>query len=235
VDITPALFIRNEEYWIYYVLRDLFEVFDEVVLYDTGSADHTLSIVEDLAGRYSNSKLTLLCEDLGDDPNRIGNCPNVLRSMVTTEWMLLIAGDEIWGESQLRALLEMTPPNDSTVGMCNGRNVVYDNGVWMEREGFSADRLFNSDVNWIATEYPFEAHGLEDKAKAGHVFHTDFDRSYFWHTRYLSRSALDDRTFMRDEKLMYYPNAEDLRPIPVDWIGEVASWPNPYLGVASEL
>lgn len=233
MNVTPALHVKNEEYWIYYVLRDLFKVFGHVVMIDTGSTDCTVEIAQATAAQFS-SRLDLEIVNMGNDAFAIGNCPNMLRERVpVNHWMLLVDGDEIWGETQLRALLEIEPIAGTLVGMCNGRNVTTENGQMREREGFSADRLFASPVRWLRrTDYPFQSHGLEDKVHRGLVFHTNFERSYFWHVRHLDRSSRDAETFYRSRKFKFFGTGVVRRELPADWIGEIGPWPNPYLGVS---
>ncbi len=231
LSLTPAMHIRNEEYWLYYVLRGLCAVFDSVFILDTGSTDNTLAIIDYTAKKVNHAKVTLIQENYGNNAVAIGNCPNILREIVPTDWMLLVDGDEVWGKQQLRALTEITPPPDTLVGMCNGRNLVNANGKLMEREGFSADRLFYRTVRWnVRRDYPFQSHGLDDKWKRNQVFHSNFEQSYFWHVRHLQRSSQDDRAFFRNTKQGYFPDAGNHRELPEDWLGEVDySWPNPYL------
>lgn len=232
MDITPALHVKNEEYWIHYVLRDLLKVFDEVFMLDTGSTDRTVEIAEATA-ELVGGELHLVVEDMGNDRHRIGNAPNTLIESVQTEWMLLVDGDEIWGQNQLQALQEIEPSGGWLVGMCNGRNLIDMDGVLKEREGFSADRLFHRTVRWDKrTDYPFQSHGLEDKCEAGQVFHTNFERSYFWHVRHLQRSSLDSEACYRYTKKDYFPQPDLLRELPENWLVDInAEFPNPYLGV----
>jgi hypothetical protein len=118
--------------------------------------------------------------------------------------------------------------------MCNGRNLMDVNGVLMEREGFSADRLFHRSVRWNKRQdYPFQSHGLEDKCKYGQVFHTNFERSYFWHVRHLMRSSKDTEASYRAVKKDFFPNPTIQRELSVDWLtGINPEFPNPYLGVS---
>jgi hypothetical protein len=228
--ITPALHVKHEEYWIHYVLRDLFKVFGCAVMLDTGSIDATCDIAVKTARQYG-ADLTLIQEQMGNDAVAIGNCPSRLREMVKTKWMLLVDGDEIWREMQLRTLIDQTNilSEQYEVVMFNGRNLTDKDGVLMERDGFVADRLFGPEVRWhLRQDYPFQSHGLEERDRAGRVFRADHTTLYFWHVRHLKRSLHDDAAYFRNHKLGYYPivNSFDL---PKDWIGEISEYPNPYL------
>lgn len=211
--ITPAIFLKNEEYWIYYVLCDLAKCFDEIIVLDTGSTDGTLDILR------STKKVTLIEKQYGQKAKKIGNSPNVLRSLVTTEWMLLIAGDEIWRESQLRKLIELTAeiPDEKTVGMVTGRNIGFDDGKFFEFAGTSADRLFRKSIKWHKTDYPDESHGLHDRLAREEVEYLPVN---YWHVRDLQRSSQDEATYYRTKKIDYYERTQR-KDLPADWLGEI--------------
>ena len=103
-NVTPALMVKNEDYWIHYVLRDLFKVFPQVMLLDTGSTDRTKEIALATVNG-TGSTLLLIEENYGSDANKIGNGRNIMRQNCATHWMFLIDGDEIWREDKLQNVL----------------------------------------------------------------------------------------------------------------------------------
>lgn len=225
-DITPALMVKNEEYWIHYVLRDLVTVFPRVLMIDTGSTDRTVEIAW-LTAYSGDTDFILIEEDLGDDAEQIGNCRNVMRQRIETEWMFLVDGDEIWTHAQLEALLALDVPAEKQVVMALGLNLTEKDGVIFQRDKWNADRLFRPSVKWDMTLYPFESHNLYDKADAGQLIYTE---AFFWHVRHLRRSSKDGEAFYRAEKRGYYPWDGELTPIPVDWLGELGPHENPFTG-----
>jgi hypothetical protein len=227
-DVTPAIFLRNEAYWVYYVVRDLLKVFGRLVVLDTGSDDSTPDLIR-MAAEEIGGTLTMRLERYGNDSRLIGNAPNVLRQMVGTEWMLLCGGDEIWCEEQLTVILASDIPEGCTIGMVCGRNVEDVDGQLVERDRFSADRLIGRGVAWNG-DYPFESHGLERRIRAGEVHYLDGNAAYYWHVRHLERSPQDWVTFYRDRKQNFFPWNGDRVPLPDTWLGEVRDdIPNPYL------
>jgi glycosyltransferase involved in cell wall biosynthesis len=231
IDVTPALHLKNEEYWIGYVLRDLFRVFGHVIMLDTGSTDRTIEIALDVA-KSVGGELTLLQEDMGDDADRIGRCSTRLREMVTTHWMLLVDGDEIWTEPCLRALLENLPSDDKHVGMVTGRNIAFHDGKLMLRDLWSADRLFAPGIRWDKnTSYPFQSYGLSSELSDGLVYYVPDQRVFFWHTRHVARSSKDNETFFRVHKQGYFPYDGPYSELPVDWLTDINPiYDNPYFG-----
>ena len=228
--ITPALHVRNEQYWIHYVLRDLFSIFGRAVMIDTGSTDDTVGIAKHLA-RAMNADLTLIEENMGSDALRIGNCPNRLREMINTPWMLLVDGDEIWRERELDSLCAQVAilPAGTEVIMFNGRNLLAQNGQLMERDGFWADRLFGQEVRWhLRRDYPFQSHGLEERDARNAVFRAS-PGVFFWHVRHLSRSPKDEDAFFRTTKKHYFA-VQEVMELDSDWLGVISpGGGNPYL------
>lgn len=200
--------------------------FPTVILLDTGSRDSTKAIATVLKNA-TNSNLIMIEKNYGDNPNLIGNSPNMLREACPTEWMLLVGGDEIWPVQQLRDLKEhvANAKPGTEVGMATGKNVVWQ-GDWFERDAFSADRLFRPGVVWDNVRYPFEGHNLERRIQRGAV---EYWPVYFWHVRHLRRSTIDNQTYYRDRKQPFFPYAGELKPIEdKHWFGE-PSYVNPYM------
>lgn len=230
--ITPAIFCKNEEYWIHYVLRDLLKTFECVVMLDTGSHDRTKEIARATVSAVGAGRLMLIEEDYGDDPHRIGNSPNVLREAVKTYWMLLLAGDEILLEEQLLALRHLElDSHKHKVGMIRGINVSEcDNQLMRRLDEFSADKFFDPTVRWTTTEYPFEGYGQHELLERGLVGYLDSNRFYYWHVRHCARSSLDGVTYFRMTKADYYQYQGELLPMPDGWPGPaLVETPNPYL------
>jgi len=228
--ITPALHVKNEEYWIGYVLRGLFRVFGYVIMLDTGSTDRTVEIARDCA-RIERGDLKLIVEDMQNDPLRIGLCSTRLREMVQSDWMLLVDGDEIWTDDALLALRDYPDPEGKRVCVINARNVREYGGSIMRADGWSADRLFGKGVRWnVRHDYPFQSYGLSSHLKDNLVHYIEDPAIWFWHVRHLTRSSQDNEACFRAEKIGYFPYNGSYEELPQNWMGEVnPTWPNPYL------
>lgn len=227
-NVTPAIFCKNEEYWIHYVLRDLLGVFDKVIMLDTGSQDGTKRIARETAESIGKGELILMEEDFGDDAHLIGNSPNILRKAVKTYWMLLLAGDEILREKQLLALKDIELSSHKyKVGMIRGRNVADVDGVLKIRDDFTADKFFDPTIEWVTTEYPFEGYNQHLLAEAGLLSYLPA-QFYYWHVRHCRRSSLDGETYFRDIKADYFVYEGRYKKLPKNWLGKVADYINPY-------
>jgi hypothetical protein len=234
-NITPALMIANEEYWIHYVLRDLLKMFGKAVVLDTGSIDSTKSIVTNTV-RAVGGTVTLLAANYGTNPVLIGEGRNVLRRAVGTHWMLLVDGDEIWRTEQLQRMLEFEVPDDTKVVMFGGKQVQEVDGQLLLRTNdvASVDRLFAPGVQWTKKDYPFEGYGLHDKMLPGGVVkYLPANEVFEYHMRHTKRSSVDSMTYFRDRKRGYFQygdkEGETFEPLPKGWLGELCvNCPDPY-------
>ena len=194
--------VKNEEVWIYWVLKDITQIFPKTIVLDTGSTDQTKTIVKSFG-----PKVQLIEEDYQSDAVRIGSGRNLLREMIQTEWMFLIDGDEVWSSSQIIKLLETEIPQDKLVCMAGSRNIEDRNGKLYRRTQDTAckDVLFRPSVRWKRLDYPFEGYGLGNDLPSDSVFYFNCDEIYCHHMRHTKRSRFDDRTYFRNEKFGFFP------------------------------
>lgn len=229
--ITPALMVKNEAYWIHYVLRDLLKVFPKVIMLDTGSTDSTKVIAKGTERLVRRGVLELIEEDYGSDGFKIGNGRNILREKCLTYWMFLVDGDEIWQQERLHALLAQDLSDEARVVMLVVRNVEDVDGVLKLRVSDDAhmDRLFSPDIKWHRTDYPFESYGLSNTFPQDNVGYVSGSLAYAYHMRHTLRSPHNFNAFFRKEKLGYYPYEGEYKALPEKWLGAISAYPNPYL------
>lgn len=223
---------KNEEFWIYYVLRDAYKLFKHIIVLDTGSDDGTLDII-----KSEFPTITLIEEHYGNDEHKIGNGRNVLRNMCNTYWMFIADADEIWRTDKLQNVMSREVNDGIDVVMVAGWNVQDVNGQLMLRTHDLANRdgLFSPNIHWHKTDYPFESYGLHDTyLPQGKVQYFPARECFAWHMRHTLRSSNNWKTYFRKDKLGYYPYGDKpeqtFEPMPEGWLGDInPKWPNPYL------
>lgn len=221
--VTPALMVKNEEIWLYSVLHDVCEMFERVIVLDTGSTDRTKTI----ANIFDN--VELLTEDFGGDAFQIGNGRNLLRRKVQTHWMFLIDGDEIWTHPQLEKLLNSTIPDDIEVCMAGSHNIQDVDGRLFKRthDVANKDILMSPNIQWTRMDYPFESYGLGDNLSMERVHYFPAHEVFCWHMRHTRRSFDDNGAFFRKEKYNYFKYDGPFEQLPRGWLTNV-SIENPY-------
>lgn len=124
--ISVTILTRNSERLLAEVLKAL-RAFDEVVIYDTGSTDNTLTI----ARTYSNVSIHK------GSFNGFGPAHNLATSLARNDWILSIDSDEV-ATSQLVdeiSTLQLDPKSVYSIWRQN-----FFNGKWMRWCGWYPDR-----------------------------------------------------------------------------------------------
>lgn len=226
-DITPCIQCCNEDHFIFYTLRDISEIFPEIIVLDTGSDDSTKSIIKTYYPRVQ-----LIEECYGHDSNKIGNGRNVLREACKTHFMFIVDADELWFKKNLLKIFDHEVKPDTGVIMLGLANVEDVKGKLMLRSNdySNRDALFAPDIKWLKTDYPFESYGLTDYFPMERVHYINAHDVFAYHLRHSIRSSRDDAVYYRKHKYNYFPYNGPYEELPENWIGEVnVALPNPYL------
>lgn len=98
-NITAHMIVHNEEQWVWYGLQSILPYVDKIIVYDTGSTDNSVEIIKSIKsskiefsqkGKVSAAQLIELRNE------QIKN--------TTTNWFMLLDGDEIWPEDTIKEL-----------------------------------------------------------------------------------------------------------------------------------
>lgn len=229
-DLTPCCMMKNEEFWVYYSLRDILKVFGRAIILDTGSTDSTLDIIKEVSVGYD---VKLIEENYGTDAVKIGNGRNVLREECPTHFLFLWDADELWCEDKLRKMLTYDINEGVDVVMVAGWNVQdVDNKLKLRTNDLAnRDGLFSPNIRWNALSYPFEGYGLvENYISKGKGQYLPSKEVFAWHCRHTLRSSKNWETFFRKDKIGFYPYNGPFEDLPENWLGEInCKYPNPYL------
>lgn len=192
--ITVHTLIRNEDQWLWFALKSVLPWVQKVFIYDTGSNDNSIQIVKSVA-----SPKILFAQKGQQTPDKITCLRNEMISQTTTDWFMLLDGDEVWNSPTISDFLEFTlsqPKNIQAVFLPT-RNCVGD--VWhylpasfgyyeiAGKKGHLNIRAYRTGLKWEG-DYPLEHYnGVNNHPdKLGY-----FD-GYYWHLSNLKRSSKTD-------------------------------------------
>lgn len=191
--ITACMMIMNEEYWIYYILRELTQVFP-VLIYDTGSTDSTCDIIKKYFPGVDLKEVGKL------KPEKLGKLREEIFNYAGYP-IFMIDGDEYYPINSLKKIKSYIPEEGKTLGFTHLRSIgLKRDNILYEREGKSNDCVFLEPVEWSGS-YPSEHHSLWPQSNKYFYFPMEF---FGFHLRYLPRSSQDKIAYARISKFHKY-------------------------------
>lgn len=94
--------VRNEERYIWYAVMSVIDYVDKVLIWDTGSEDSTLKIIEKIkkarpdkvsfkeVGKVNPEEFTKVRQEMLDETN--------------ADWFMIVDGDEVWWEETIKEI-----------------------------------------------------------------------------------------------------------------------------------
>ncbi|MDO8515350.1 MAG: glycosyltransferase [bacterium] len=181
--ITVHCLLRNEDQFVKYALKSILPFVSDYIIYDTGSTDKTLEILN--AYKFEEKGLV-------DKTNYVA-LRNEMIAKTKTDWFLLLDGDEVWNQKILADYLEFTlkQPKNIQATYLRARNCVgdvfhYRNSGNYEIAGMKGSlniRAYRKSVQWTG-EYPLEK--CVDSTDKNSLA---FFEGYYWHMTHLKRSS----------------------------------------------
>lgn len=96
--------VRNEERYLWFSIMSVVDFVDKILLWDTGSTDNTLRIIEDIikkigkkidfrqAGQVDSVSFTTIRQKMLEDTK--------------SDWFLILDGDEVWWRDSIKRVVE---------------------------------------------------------------------------------------------------------------------------------
>lgn len=197
LDVLPVVMVRNEERFIAQVLRPLVAVFGTAIVADTGSTDETVTLARAVGatvyevGRQDLPGLTQTRKRLGQEVWRRG-----------VPWQFLVDGDELYAESALRQIAQVTLPAGTSCAFTSMLSLDedLDGAVWELQDQFSRCAIFPADAKWGGT-YPFDSPDAFSRPQGFFYYDAPAGLRYHGvHLHRLRRSRRDDEVALRVAK-----------------------------------
>jgi glycosyltransferase involved in cell wall biosynthesis len=245
--ITAHVVIRNEDVWIWYVIQSVLPYFDKIIIFDTGSEDHTLEILDTI----KSDKITLIKKPklMGAEfQAKFNEYRNEQIDMTTTDWWFLLDGDEIFCSSAINEMIEKLPTIDKTWTTLSVRMKYF-----VEHMHRVATTEAVESYKFVRTGAHRWGHGygqiiLADPAPARHQRLAHWYQKSGWdfecfHVTFLQRSSScdgEDKTYQREHRKTRSVHGEHYRgkygysgPYPEvfyrDDVPEIVKKVNPYI------
>lgn len=104
LSITAHCLVKNEEVFVGPAIRSVIDFVDQVIVFDTGSTDNTISIVTDLQRQYPNK---IIFEEKGAaDKVRHTVLRQEMVERTKTDWWMILDGDEVWSVEAMKEAVE---------------------------------------------------------------------------------------------------------------------------------
>jgi glycosyltransferase involved in cell wall biosynthesis len=195
--ITIHTIIKNEDRWIWYALKSVIDLAQKILIYDTGSTDKTLEVIETI-----NSPKIILESHPASTRQDLVKLRQHQLDRTTTPWFMLLDGDEIWPRPNLLQLLTAATKNkpETLAFFTRTRNCVGDIYHYLPKSagryqikgvtGHLNIRLIRKVPGLkIVGEYPLEAYTLEDTPIQNLESRIQFVDTWYLHATHLPHST----------------------------------------------
>jgi len=144
--ITAHVLVKNEMRFLWYAVAAVMPFVDKILLWDTGSTDGTLEIIDALKQSDSQSKIhfhKVLANQFNEEQVR-----QQMLDETTSDWFLVVDGDEIWWNDSLALLV-------STI----------------EAKGNDIESIVVPTINVVGDMYHYQEANAGNYRLAGHTGH----------------------------------------------------------------
>jgi len=223
--VTAHLMVKNEEYFIGYILNTLTKYLPNVFVFDTGSADSTIEIIKEFPSVKLVEKGQL-------SPMGLMECRNEMMEMTETPWVWQVDGDEFYPESSVEELLKCEMPIDKKLGFVHFYDVGWDGVNFRVYSPFERVAILPQETRFSDAAanhgYPFETPSGFGRNELYH--HLPYD-IIGYHLHHLQRSSRDNEVYLRDQKRHKFSMRE--REVPLGDVLQIQfgkkRWENFYL------
>ncbi len=215
--ITAHCLVKNEENFIWYSIMSVVDCVDKILVWDTGSTDRTIEIIDEIRTRYPK-KVDFV--EVGDvDPNKYSEIRQKMVSETKNGWIFVLDGDEIWWNNSIEIVTVFLKENAKKYEsiVVPTMNLVGDMFHYQEQsggrykfgklKGHYALRFINRDISGLHISDSYGKEGFFDGNNVS-IQNRDetrikFINAPYIHTTHLVRSPKDKEVMQRIKKTKY--------------------------------
>ncbi len=189
MSLTAHCLVKNEENFISYAIRSVIDIVDTVIVFDTGSTDKTVEIIEGLQAKYPTK---IIFEKKGEcDKKRHTQLRQEMVDRTTTDWFMILDGDEVWTKRAMDEALKIINEKKVEVIESYFYECVGDVLHQFYKQGYKTIRFIkNRKVSWLGD---YGSDTLVDKFSNVAILSSRNNvilKNKFWHTTHLARSVV---------------------------------------------
>ena len=202
--ITAHCLVKNEENFVGYAIKSVIDFVDCVIIFDTGSTDKTVAIVQNIMKEYPD-KVTF--EEKGFcNGKRHTELRQEMLDKTKTEWFMILDGDEVWTERSIKEAKKIILEDEKAecliapFYLCVGD--IYHTSFRKGKITIAGKTDFHYPrfiriVPFIHWQGDYNKDKLLDKnnEEICKVESSRFLVNKYWHLTHLRRSAQDDRDY----------------------------------------
>lgn len=103
--ITAHCLVKNEARFIWYSVMSVYDYVDKILLWDTGSTDGTLKIIDEILKIDSRKKIKF--RNYGEvTTETFWKARQDMLDATSTDWFIVVDGDEVWWRDSIEKLVE---------------------------------------------------------------------------------------------------------------------------------
>jgi glycosyltransferase involved in cell wall biosynthesis len=214
--ITAHTLVKNEQRWIWFALMSVIDYVDEILVWDTGSTDDTVKIINSINSPKIKFKQVGQVDPVGHTTVR-----EEMLEATDSDWILILDGDEIWWHSSLVSCIDASMhPSPPAAIISPFINLVGD--IFHFQDSKSSNYKIGShhgafNLRFINRKIPGlhvgNPHGRQEYRDSSETALQNFPsdkllyiNAPFLHTTHLPRSVsrkIDNQTLKRDFKYRY--------------------------------
>lgn len=217
--LTAHMVVKNEEKWIWYSIMSIIDYVDKMVIFDTGSSDKTVEIINAIIKKSNYVDKIVFREKGNVDNKEFTKLRQEQIEMTETRYFLVVDGDEIWYKKSIEELIKLVNSKEPYLVAtkfvnCAGDIYHYRN---FERENYNINgivgsitiRLYSMKIPGIhcGGDYGVEGYyDIYDKPVQSSKWNIEMMEGYYFHTSLLQRSSSVNKDFeiqYRRKKVLY--------------------------------
>lgn len=223
--------VKNEDRYVWYSVMSVIEYMDKMLIWDTGSTDNTIQILEYIQKKYPKKVEVKKLKDIS-----IEEFPQVRQRMLEetrSDWVFILDGDEVWWDDSVKQITDFINAHGSSFESIISRyiNVVGDIYHYQEEaagrysidehKGHVTIRAMNRAIPGLKVDKPHGQQGFFDKNGILIQYRDYNKRKYipeigYMHFTHLPRSTKRESEANVPKRLMKYKHEIGI-PFPKDF------------------